>query len=67
MTAESMKRIIQELMNTDYKNFVTALTSIELSQPTNSPTLNEITEQYMDNDNWTLLNDNFYTAAEEKI
>lgn len=52
------KQMIEEMMQKDYKTFVTALISIE-KDIDNQETLDMMYEKYMDTDEMHLLNDDF--------
>lgn len=52
------KQVIEEMMQKDYKTFVTALISIE-KNVTNQEVLDMMYQKFMDTDEMHLLNDEF--------
>lgn len=52
------KQMLEEMMQKDYKTFITALISIE-KDITNQEVLDMMYEKYMDTDEMHLLNDEF--------
>ena len=52
------KQMLEEMMQKDYKTFITALISIE-KDITNQAVLDMMYEKYMDTDEMHLLNDEF--------
>ena len=57
------KQMLEEMMQKDYKTFITALISIE-KDITNQEVLDMMYEKYMDTDEMHLLNDEFEEMIE---